>query len=197
MDPCSARESQRRQRWRALQSAAIDLVDQRGFDAVTADDIAAAAGFSRRTFFNHFATKAGALFDPDPEDAERLAQLLDAIDDRADLWASLRAVCLAYVDGREERIAVRRRRLVADYPELGDYHRTAHRHVEDTLARWAATRCPEDPFAPVLAARAATAVVTTAFGAWDVDEGPAGLLALVGAGFDLVAAGFDTPDESA
>ncbi len=196
MDPCSEREQQRRLRWRALQGAAIDLVDERGFDAVTADDIAAAAGFSRRTFFNHFSTKAGALFDPDPEDAERLAQLLGAVEGGTGLWEALRAVCLAYIGGREERVAIRRRRLVADHPELGDYQRTAHRHVEETLADWAAARCPREAFAAALAARTANTVVTTAFGAWDVQGGPAGLLMLVGQGFDLVAAGFDVCDGS-
>jgi AcrR family transcriptional regulator len=69
-------EQRRRESWRALQAAAIALVGSRGLARVTVDDIAEAAGVSRRTFFNHFPTKAAALFDPDPSDAERLAQLL-------------------------------------------------------------------------------------------------------------------------
>src|ERR1700677_4577014 len=71
----SGQERRRRRTQRALQNAAIELVGRRGLAEVTVEEIAAAAGVSRRTFFNHFPTKAAALFDPDPSDAERLARL--------------------------------------------------------------------------------------------------------------------------
>ncbi len=170
----------------------MDLVDRRGFDAVTVDDIAAAAGFSRRTFFNHFSTKAGALFDADPEDAERLARLLVAVDDEADTWSALRQVCIAFIGGREERIATRRRRLIADHPELVEYARTANRHVEESLARWVQTRC-DDLYLASLTARTANAVITTAFAAWQPGEKPERLVELIGRGFDHVASGLPAP----
>jgi AcrR family transcriptional regulator len=46
---------------RALFEAAMELFRERGFDETTADDIAARAGFSRATFFNHFGSKAAVL----------------------------------------------------------------------------------------------------------------------------------------
>jgi AcrR family transcriptional regulator len=183
------RELQRLLSWRALQAAAIDLVGQRGFAAVTVDDVAAAAGVSRRTFFNHFPTKAAALFDPDPDDARRLAGLLAEAGGAGELWPALRSICTEFVAGHEAVLAVRRR-LTAEDPELDAYHRTAHRHVELAIGSWARERHPADPFGAALAAAAAAAVLTTAFAEWQPDDPPARLVDLVARGFDLVAGGF-------
>ncbi len=51
----------------ALQSAALDLCERRGYDATTVEQIAAAAGVTQMTFFRHFPTKAAVLMD-DPYD---------------------------------------------------------------------------------------------------------------------------------
>ena len=45
----------------ALFQAAMELFRAQGFDGTTAEDIAARAGFSRATFFNHFGSKAEVL----------------------------------------------------------------------------------------------------------------------------------------
>src|ERR1700678_1751900 len=123
----SGQERRRRRTQRALQNAAIALVGGRGLAGVTADDIAAAAGVSRRTFFNHFPTKAAALFDPDPADAERLAQLLAAASGAAHPWPGRQSAPLSLAAVRHNVIVVRRR-LIAASPELAQYHRTAHAH---------------------------------------------------------------------
>ena len=42
----------------AIRAAALTLTRERGYAAMTVDDVAALAGVSRRTVFNHFASKA-------------------------------------------------------------------------------------------------------------------------------------------
>ncbi len=55
------RERRRQETADEIAAAALDLADRDGWAAVTADDIAAAAGVSRRTFFNYFPSKDDAL----------------------------------------------------------------------------------------------------------------------------------------
>jgi len=59
--PAGLRERKKAERRLALIDAAHRLVEERGFDCVTVEDIAAAAGVSTRTFFNYFDTKDDAI----------------------------------------------------------------------------------------------------------------------------------------
>ncbi|MCA0332188.1 MAG: TetR/AcrR family transcriptional regulator, partial [Actinobacteria bacterium] len=47
----------------ALQDAALDLMEVRGYEATTAAAIAAAAGVTEMTFFRHFPSKAAVVVD--------------------------------------------------------------------------------------------------------------------------------------
>jgi AcrR family transcriptional regulator len=184
----SGQERRRRRTQRALQQAAIELTGRHGLTGVTVDDIAAAAGVSRRSFFNHFPTKAAALFDPDPSDAERLARLLAAASGSADPWRALQSVLVEFVTGHENVIVVRRR-LVAASPELDQYHRTAHAHVEVAIERWALAQPGLDEFLATLYAHTAGGILLASFMSWRPDEPPELLPELVRRGFEQVASG--------
>jgi AcrR family transcriptional regulator len=191
----SLREQGRRTTWHALQTAAVALAIERPFDTITVDEIAARAGVSRRTFFNHFQTKVGALFDPNPEDAERLAELLAAADVSLPLWNNLRAICVDFVAGHEDVIAIRRR-LVSDAPPLDHYHRAAHQHVEDALLAWSSEAYPDTPFHAQLCAHSAAAILVTAFARWRPDDATSLLPILVDQGFGQLGKGL-SPGRSA
>lgn len=55
------REIKRRATAHALAQAAFDLAVERGVDGFTIDEVAARAGYSRRTFANHFSCKEEAI----------------------------------------------------------------------------------------------------------------------------------------
>lgn len=61
---CGRRELNRRRTRRNIEDAALNLMAQHGFDAVTLDDVCAAANISRRTFFNYFDTKDEVVLRP-------------------------------------------------------------------------------------------------------------------------------------
>lgn len=114
------RERKKRATRRALQREALRLVADHGLDAVTVEQIAAAADVSPRTFFNYFATKEEALFAVDSEAIAENCAALAARPEGETPLQTLRAVFLA----RAEQTAGdtefwRYRAAVAKaYPEL-------------------------------------------------------------------------------
>jgi AcrR family transcriptional regulator len=77
---------------------AVQLFLERGYERTTVEDIAAAAGMSRRSFFRYFPSKEDVVFGEAGDVAERVAE---AIRDRPAgeaAWACLRAVLREWQD---------------------------------------------------------------------------------------------------
>ena len=87
----SLRETKRRDTARALSRAAFELALERGPDGFTIDEVAARAGYSRRTFANHYSGKEQAIVGVA---AERVRHALDSTPaaDDVPLFDWLRAV---------------------------------------------------------------------------------------------------------
>lgn len=74
----SLRDRQRAQIRADIRRAAIRLFVERGYDAVTTDEIAAAAGISPRTLFRHMPAKEDLLLAPVRHGGAAIVNLLDS-----------------------------------------------------------------------------------------------------------------------
>ncbi|GAA4053772.1 TetR family transcriptional regulator [Actinomadura miaoliensis] len=68
---------------------AMELFLERGFEATTIDDIAAAAGISRRSFFRYFGTKEDIVLGDLAAQGEQIRERLQARPDDEDAWTAL------------------------------------------------------------------------------------------------------------
>lgn len=119
-----------------MQRAALRLFSERGFDNVTVEDITAAAGVSRRTFFRYFATKEDAVVGDSADRLAYMRSLLDAprprdksvLDQAIDAGSQLLALLW------NEPVFFRQRYLVIyATPALRDRLRVSDQHFEDLL----------------------------------------------------------------
>ncbi|MGD9703705.1 MAG: TetR family transcriptional regulator [Acidimicrobiia bacterium] len=156
---------------------AIDLFVSSGFDAVTVDDIAAAAGTSQRTFFRYFATKDDIILDL----ARRLdRRLLDALDARPDSEGAVTALRNAYratshVDPADRDRVLQLAAVMAQAPTLRARAHGEHLNEREQVVERLALRmgvAPTDPRVRVLAT-AMGAVATVEFYRW-ADSGGRG-----------------------
>lgn len=97
-NPVPVRERTRRAVRAELAMLAQDLFVAQGYDETTIDDIAAAAGMSRRTFFRYFASKEGLVLGKYEIVGDRLAEALAARPHDEPIWVSLRRAFDVVVD---------------------------------------------------------------------------------------------------
>ncbi len=176
-----------------VQQAALELFTLNGFEQVTTDDIAEAAGISRRTFFRCFATKADAVWGEFGAHVDRLERLLAATRDGEPVLAS---ICAAYVEVNDyaaEDLPILRQRmaLILGEPALQAHSQVRYADVDRVVAEHVARRTGQAPDAllPRLVATSTRAAATTAFEVWLAD-GTTTLAAALDAAFDQLARGF-------
>ena len=102
-----------------LQRCALELFAARGFDEVTVEDVAAAAGVSHMTFYRHFPTKESVVLD-DPYDP-LIGEAVRAQDPTASpVVRAARGVLAAWgaTDGPDPEDVRARLRLAVDHPGL-------------------------------------------------------------------------------
>jgi AcrR family transcriptional regulator len=146
---------------RDLVAAAVELFHARGYDDTTIDDIAAAAGVGRRTFFRYFRSKEDAI-SPDHEAAlTRIADVFEAAHPTEPVVALvLRAgetVFDLYTD--DPALSVRRFALTHRVPALRDRESASVDHYRRLFTRHLRQRLVEQPDGELRAAVIGAAVV--------------------------------------
>lgn len=175
-DTMSHRDQKRARTHERIQQEGLRLFLERGFDAVTLDDVAAAADVSRRSLFHYFPSKeaialgfksalgpriaAAVARRPDGEGLLEMAE--HALSDMAEDWQSPQAKALA--------------RLVHDTPALRGGDHAKYEEIERLLAEALACRASRDPDDAQVRVVAATAagVLRLATEAWLASDGPEG-----------------------
>lgn len=197
--PDGHRERKKRETRRALRLAALTLVDQRGLEGVTIDEIAAAADVSPRTFFNYFAGKEDALVGNDPE---VVADLVRSLTERPADEAPLVALRAAFHDVADAISANRpvwelRMRVVRANPSLRAGLVGATAELDRLLTAVIAERTGADPtdLYPALTAAVAVSAARVAIQHSRLGTGEDGRLLtdVIDHTFDLLIAGLPAP----
>ncbi len=188
------REQRRERNAREIQQAAMSLFAERGYAAVTVEDIAREAGISERTFFRYFASKDHLLV---AEAGRRIDVIHDSLlgqDEHLDAWQALRNAVLDQ-SASEERVGRNGAiwaHLTKEAPALlakmimhGALESTHNIEVE--LARRLGVA--ETDALPDVMMRVTLAAVQSAYLRWLEDDGTASLVDLTAQAFDLVGSG--------
>ncbi|MEU7813990.1 TetR family transcriptional regulator [Pseudonocardia sp. NPDC049154] len=186
---------------RAIERAAVALFAERGFDRVSVDDVAVAAGISQRTFFRYFASKDDILLGY----RRRLdVRLLAALADRPPAEGPVTALRNAFLatstvpaENREDVLL--RARATAAAPALHVRSRGERSAGTAAIAAVLAERMradPDDRRARVIAT-AMSAVATAEWEAWVAGDGTGDPATQIAAALHLVEQGLgvlDRPD---
>ncbi|MFI6519868.1 TetR family transcriptional regulator [Spirillospora sp. NPDC050679] len=148
-----------------LEKAAMELYNDKGFDATTVAEIAARAEVTERTFYRHFADKREVLFQPNA-----LADVLAHATAAADALAPLEVITHALTEAApvfEERAELVRQRqaVIAANPELQERELTKLASLVSTLGRALRERGLDSATA-ALAAEIGIAAFKVAFERW-------------------------------
>jgi mycofactocin system transcriptional regulator len=179
---------------REIEVVALALFSRDGFDTTTVDQIAAAAGVSRRTFFRYFRSKAEVLWGQFDAEVTTIASLLDQTSDELPIMAAVREAVVAANAYRPEDIPELRVRmaLINEVPELFAVAAVHYDGWERAVAEFVARRtssAPDDLY-PLALARATLATCRAAYEVW-MARGDAHLTTYLDRALRDLTAGFD------
>jgi mycofactocin system transcriptional regulator len=173
-----------------ISSVALDLFASHGFDEVSVDDVARAAGIARRTLFRYYSSKNAIPWGDFDAHLNLMRELLASGDQRGDIAVALRTALLAFNRFDDEERHRQRMRLILGTDALQAHSMTMYAGWRTVVAEYVAHRRGEDPggLVPQTAAWTLLGVALTAYEQWLADESVS-LERLLGDAFDVVGRG--------
>jgi AcrR family transcriptional regulator len=174
-----------------LAQVALDLVRREGYENITVNDLAAAAGVSRSTFLRYIGGKEEAVLSAFEARGEQVAEALRARPDTEDDWTALRRALDALMERyrQDPQSALEITRLVQDTPALCARHLEKQKGWRPTLAKALAERTGKSEPTLAHAARASAALecLNVALDHWTASDGRLDLPGLVDEAFTALA----------
>jgi mycofactocin system transcriptional regulator len=157
-----------------IERAALDIFAERGFDDPTVEEIAAAAGISRRTFFRYFPTKADIPWGNFDALVEKMDAWFAAAPDDKPMFDVIAEGVLRFNRIHTDGTAAHRERmtLVMKTPALVANAALRNADWSAVIARYAGRRLdmPPETLAPQLVAHMALGASSAAYSEWLRDE---------------------------
>ncbi|MEE9242916.1 MAG: mycofactocin system transcriptional regulator [Mycobacterium sp.] len=194
MHAAKARVGRRRSTsWEHISDVAIDLFVAHGFDDVSVDDVAVAAGIARRTLFRYYPSKNALPWGDFDAHLLRMRTLLADADPEVPMRDALRSALLAFNDFDDTQRHRQRMRLILETNALQAYSMTMYAGWRDAVATFVARRLGEksSDLVPQTVAWTMLAVALAAYERWLADESVS-LAATLGDAFDIAGPGLSS-----
>lgn len=158
----------------AIERAAFDLFDERGFEATTVEDIARAAGIGRRTLFRYFPSKNDIPWGRFDDSLRHLRAYLDATPAELPVHVAVHRAVLDFNHLEQDAVAQHRRRmrLLLTTPALQAHSALRYEEWRGVIADFVARRfeLPANHLLPRTAGRVSLALALSAYEQWLDDE---------------------------
>jgi TetR/AcrR family transcriptional regulator, regulator of mycofactocin system len=178
--------------WDHLSNVAIELFAARGFDEVSVDDVAHAAGIARRTLFRYYPSKNALPWGDFDAHLERMRDQLADLEPGVPIGDALRTALLAFntFDETETPRHRQRMRVILETAELQAYSMTMYAGWRAVVAAFVARRLggKASDLVPQTVAWTMLGVALSAYEHWLADESIS-LADALGDAFDTVSEG--------
>jgi mycofactocin system transcriptional regulator len=180
-----------------ITDVALRLFADRGFENVSVDDVAQAAGIARRTVFRYYASKNAIPWGDFDGHLQRLRELLEQVDPEVPLGPALRAALLAFntFDESETLRHRQRMRVILQTAELQAYSMTMYAGWREVIAAFVARRSgtKTTDLLPQTVAWMMLGVALSAYEHW-LDDESVSLPQALGDAFNVVGSGLNQLD---
>ncbi len=178
---------------RALELIALRLYTEQGFEETTVEQVAAAAGVSRRAFFRYFDSKAAVLWHEFDGEVEALRAAFSRIPDDVPMMSAIRQAVVGVNRYRAEDLPELRTRinLISSVPALQASAAPHYNAWEQAVSDFAAARLhqPADSLYALAIGRTTLAACRAAYDRW-VIRADADLPVYLDAALAALASGF-------